>query len=170
MRKPLREVPVSPLLAEVTWVYICLGLVAALAAAWAFAAVVSIARHTARLRRIALSRTEESFSTFQSAFPDLPVPELSAVYSYLQRSLAYDGFPLRADDSLHALFGLAGTDLQDYVVDAVSCFGRDWPPAATVSGSIIMTTVGDVVRFLFMCPPMQPPAPEPGQSDTIQGE
>jgi hypothetical protein len=141
--------------ASVPWGYVCGGLAAVIVAAWLVAAAVSVSRQSGRLRRIARQRAGESFEQFRERFPDLPVEELRSLYEYLQPALAFRGFPLRADDNLATMFGLSEVDLQDFAAEAVQRCGRVWPTAANFSRSVLMETVGDLVRFVLACPLQQ---------------
>jgi len=156
MRQSLNHPPMPFALASVPWGYVCGGLAAVVIAAWLVAAALSVSRHTSRLRRIARERAGESFEQFREHFPDLSFEELRSLYEYLQRALAFRGFPLRADDNLAAMFGLSEVDLQDFAAEAVARAGRVWPTAANFSRSVLMETVGDLVRFVLACPPQQP--------------
>jgi hypothetical protein len=156
MRQSLNQAQVPFALASVPWGYICGGLAAVVIAAWLVAAALSVSRNTSRLRRIARERAGESFEQFREHFSDLPLEELRALYEYLQRALAFRGFPLRADDNLAAMFGLSEVDLQDFAAEAVQRAGRVWPSAANFSRSVLMETVGDLVRFVLACPRQQP--------------
>jgi hypothetical protein len=157
MRHSLSQ-PVPFALASVPWGYLCGGRAAVIIAAWLVAAAVSVSRQSSRLRRIARQRAGESFEQFRERFPDLPVEELRSLYEYLQPALAFRGFPLRADDNLATMFGLSEVDLQDFAAEAVQRCGRVWPTAANFSRSVLMETVGDLVRFVLACP-LQQPAP-----------
>jgi hypothetical protein len=153
--------PVPFALASMPWGYICGGLAAVVVAAWLVAAALNVSRHSSRLRRIAHQRAGESFEQFREHFPDLPVEELQSLYEYLQSALAFRGFPLRVDDNLAAMFGLSEVDLQDFAAEAVQRSGRLWPTAANFSRSVLMETVGDLVRFVLACP-LQQTAPGAG--------
>jgi hypothetical protein len=109
-----------------------------------------------RIRRIAAARTGESFETFRGAFgrEDVAPEVLRTVYATFQAWWPHSvaAFPVRADDALGQIYGIAGEDLDDAVMDAVAACGRRLPPDEQLRGMRPIVTVRDLACFLSACP------------------
>ena len=112
--------------------------------------------HHVRIRRIAAARPGESFETFRASFGEQDVaPEvLRTVYATFQKWWPHSvaAFPVRPDDDLGHVYGIAGEDLDDAVMDAVAACGRRLPPDEQLRGMRPICTVRDLACFVSGCP------------------
>ena len=117
--------------------------------------VVTLWGHV-RTQRMAAARTGESFETFRDAFgeEDVAPQVLRTVYATFQTWWPHSvaAFPVRADDDLGHIYGIAGEDLDDAVMDAVAACGRRLPPDEQLRGMRPIVTVRDLACFVFGCP------------------
>jgi hypothetical protein len=109
-------------------------------------------------RRLAASRPGENFDTFRSSFGTDEVPEvvLRAVYAKFQEweSRWVREFPVRAEDDIAGVYGIVDEDLDDLVKQLLAECGRQLPPETVFRhlGPVIINTVGDLARFVALCP------------------
>ena len=130
------------------WAYVILGFIALIAAGTLWGRI--------RTRRIAASRAGESFDTFRAGFgaDEPPQAVLRAVYAKLQRwcSDAVAAFPVRAEDDMGDIYGLADEDLDDMIREVLAEIGRQLPPEATLWRMPPIVMVREFALFVAACP------------------
>src|SRR4051812_24487589 len=84
-----------------------------------------------QMGRLAAARAGENFDTFRAGIESdgIRAPEsvLRAVYERLQVWLCVLDFPVRADDNIRQLYGMADEDLEDIVLEMLSDCRRGLP-------------------------------------------
>jgi hypothetical protein len=124
--------------------------------AWLVLVVAGTISIRARTRRIAASRSGESFHTFRVSFDqdDAPPEVLRAVYAKLQEWCldAVAAFPVGPDDDVGRVYGMVDEDLDDVVLEVLATCGRRLPAEERVRRMQPVVTVRDFVRFVARCP------------------
>jgi hypothetical protein len=127
----------------------------------ALAVLIAIVTVVGRIstRRMAAARVGENLDTFRESFAweAVPADVLRAVYAKFQEWVSGFGvaeFPVRADDNITRVYGMADEDLEGLVNEVLAECGRRLPPAAEMRrmSPIPLATVRDFARFVATCP------------------
>lgn len=107
-----------------------------------------------QFQNLAAERTGECFATFRASFDTDDVSDelLRAVYTAVQEWCPVAEFPVRPDDDIERVYGIAEEDFEHTVMGVLKQFGRVAPPLSEHPPVIV--TVRDFVLFVTECPPI----------------
>ena len=109
------------------------------------------------MRRLAAARAGENFDTFCRSFAweVVPADVLRAVYAKFQERVSGFGvaeFPVRADDDIGRVYGMADEDQDEVLVAVIAACGRELPPRERLGAMPAVVTVRDFALFVAACP------------------